>query len=410
MQCLWLTLADPDPATNGQFIYSQGLINSVRAAGASLMVVGLARHENPRPATDPLGIEWRLAAEQPRASWQRLLSPVPNVAQNGNVPDLMRLVDEALAERAWDAIVFDSLCSGWALGRVLRQLRRSAQRPRLVYLSHNHEATAARHIANRASGLRRILKELDYVKVLRLERRLMAAADIITAIAPDDCRRFAVGAGARPVIELAPGYAGPRLERRPIDATVPRRAILVGSLDWPPKRAAVESFLSVGAPAFARAGIELQIVGGAEASYLADLRRRFPSVDIVGRVHDVQPYMQQARLALVPDLLGAFKLKGLDYVFNRLPIFAMHMALPGMPLEEGRSVGLFDSHAALAEGVVALIDDFATLNARQVAAYDACASRFDWRQTAHKFLQSILLVTTGTDASPSATAPAAAGR
>jgi hypothetical protein len=28
MQCLWLTLADPDPATNGQLIYSKGLIDA----------------------------------------------------------------------------------------------------------------------------------------------------------------------------------------------------------------------------------------------------------------------------------------------------------------------------------------------------------------------------------------------
>jgi polysaccharide biosynthesis protein PslH len=205
-----------------------------------------------------------------------------------------------------------------------------------------------------------------------------------------------------------PGYAGPRVACRTIDASVPRRAILVGSLDWPPKRAAIESFLSAGAAVLARAGIELQIVGEVEAAYLADLRRRFPSVDFVGRVDDVRPYMQQARLALVPDLLGAFKLKGLDYVFNRLPILAMRTALPGMPLEEGCSIGLFDSHAALTNGVVALIDDFAVLNARQMAAYDACAERFDWRQTANDLLQSIRRVTTGTDAPSSAAASAAA--
>ena len=88
--------------------------------------------------------------------------------------------------------------------------------------------------------------------------------------------------------------------------------------------------------------------------------------------------MQDARIALVPDLLGGFKLKGLDYVFNRLPILAMRIALPGMPLEEGRSVGLFDSHSALAEGVVALIDDFRASMRGRKRAYAACADRFDW--------------------------------
>jgi glycosyltransferase involved in cell wall biosynthesis len=88
--------------------------------------------------------------------------------------------------------------------------------------------------------------------------------------------------------------------------------------------------------------------------------------------------MANARLALVPDELGGFKLKGLDYVFNRLPILAMRIALPGMPLEDGVGIGLFDRHRALGEGVVALIDDFETLNRRQREASEACALRFDW--------------------------------
>jgi glycosyltransferase involved in cell wall biosynthesis len=99
--------------------------------------------------------------------------------------------------------------------------------------------------------------------------------------------------------------------------------------------------------------------------------------------------MAHARIALVPDELGGFKLKGLDYVFNRLPIAAMDVALPGMPLEDGSSVGLFDSHRALAEGVVALIDDFDTLNLRQREAYEACALRFDWRRIGQHLVDSV---------------------
>jgi polysaccharide biosynthesis protein PslH len=99
--------------------------------------------------------------------------------------------------------------------------------------------------------------------------------------------------------------------------------------------------------------------------------------------------MRQARLALVPDLLGGFKLKGLDYVFNRLPILAMRVALPGMPLEDGTNIGLFDSHPAMADGVVELIDDFPRLNAWQAAAYDACADRFDWRRIGHHLVQHL---------------------
>ena len=389
MQCLWLTLADPDPATNGQLIYSKGLIEAARDAGATLRVIGLARRESPRSVCELLSIDWRLAEEQAQSSWRRLLSPMPVVAHRGNASNMRRLVDEALAERPWDAIVFDSICSGWALDAVMRHRRQSLRPPRIVYIAHNHEVTVGRRIVKASRGLRRVVKAIDYLKVRRLERRLVAAADLVTSNTPDDCRRFATGAKGRSIVFLPPGYGGARVEARTIDESVPRRAILVSSLDWPPKRAAVEAFLATATAMLAREGIGLQVVGEAEPAYLETLRRRFPTVDFVGRVDDVRPYMRQARLALVPDLLGGFKLKGLDYVFNRLPILAMRIALPGMPRAEGASIGLFDSHAALADGVVELIDDFPRLNAWQVAAYDACADRFDWRRIGHHLVQHI---------------------
>jgi glycosyltransferase involved in cell wall biosynthesis len=376
MQCLWITLADPEPATNGQLLYSNGLIEAARGAGVSLTVVGLARREQVRVLPDPRGISWRLAAECPIPRWRRPLSRDPLAAQRGS-PELRRTLDCVLAERPWDVVAFDSICAGWALRRVLRYRARSIRRPRIIYIAHNHEATVARRIADSARGVLRIVKALDQLKVIDLEHRLISAADVVTSNTPEDCQRFSADSGGRPIVFMPPGYDGPRVPARVIDSSVPRRAILAGSLDWVPKRIALEAFLEAATGRLSSAGINLQIVGEVEAGYLANLRRRFPSVDFVGPVADIRPYLLEARLALVPDLLGGFKLKGLDYVFHRLPILAMRIALPGMPLEDGHSIDLFDSHEALAEGVVSLIDDFPALNARQESAYVACADRFD---------------------------------
>jgi polysaccharide biosynthesis protein PslH len=379
MDCLWITLADPVPATNGQLIYSEGLIRAAQSAGAELCVVGLARSEKPERPRDEPGLVWRLGEEIGRPRWRRAVSALPEVAQRGLSPSMRRTLALALHERPWDAIVFDSICAGWALPAVLRY-RAEGGPAKLVYLAHNHEITVARRIADAARGPRRLYREWDSFKVARFERRLMAVCDLVTSNTPQDAHTFTVEAAPTPVILLPPGYSGNRVEQRRIDAAVPRRAVIVGSFDWPPKRISLERFLGDAAPILAAAGIELQLVGETEPGYLAQLRLRFPSVRFEGRVDDVRPYMANSRIALVPDELGGFKLKGLDYVFNRLPILAMRIALPGMPLEDGQSIGLFESHRALAQGVVALIDDFATLNRRQHAAFEACAMRFDWQR------------------------------
>jgi glycosyltransferase involved in cell wall biosynthesis len=378
MNCLWITLADPEPAVTGQLIYSRGLIHSTRAAGADLCVVGLSRPERQGGPPNGPGLAWRLVRERPRSRVRRVLTDLPRMAQRGGSTPMRRALRKALAERDWDAIVFDSLCAGWALRSVLRYRSGRRSPPRLVYLAHNHEAMVATHIAGETQGLRRVLKQLDALKVRRLERRMVAEADLMTANTPEDARAFAGSAAATLVALLPPGYGGPRVPSRTIHAGLARRAVIVGSFDWPPKRISLQRFLDAATPLFAAAAVELQIVGEVEPVYLEALRRRYPSVDFVGPVEDARPYMAASRIGVVPDLLGGFKLKGLDYVFNRVPILAMRVALPGMPLQDGRSIGLFDSHRALAEGVVALIDDLDTLNGRQMAAFSACASRFDW--------------------------------
>ena len=388
MQCLWITLADPEPATNGQLIYSKGLIEAASDAGAQLTIVGLARPEIKRLPVDRRGIAWRLGREEVWTPWKRLLSANPALATRTG-PEIVDALERCLSSQLWDAIVFDSICAGWALGRVMRHRRRAARVPRIVYIAHNHEVTVARRIAHDASGRERLIKEIDQLKVIGLERRLIAAADVLTSNTPDDCRRFAADRRGRPVTFLPPGYGGPRVSARTIDSSVPRRAIAIGSFDWPPKRVSLEAFLEAGAGVLAKAGVELQIVGQAEAAYLAGLRRRFPSVDFLGPVPDVGPYMANARLAMVPDLLEGFKLKGLDYAFNRLPILSMRVALPGMPLEDGKSIGLFDSHRALADGIVTLIDDYPQLNRRQQEAYAACADCFDWAQIGRHLIATI---------------------
>jgi glycosyltransferase involved in cell wall biosynthesis len=387
MRCLWLTLADPEPKMNGQLIYSGGLIQAVAAGGAKLLVVGLDRHgEKDDPPRSSHNIRWQLHRRHHNPAWRRLVSPLPNFALYGASLTGRRAVDRALADEFWDTVVFDSINSGWALSSVLRQRQRVG---RLVYLAHNCETINARRVADAARGVRRLARRLDTAKVAILERRLLGTADFVAADSPDDCEALAPFTAAGKVTFVPPGYDGPRVLHRNITESVPRRTIIVGSFNWLAKRESLERFLDAAASRLAAAGVELQIVGSAEPDYLAGLRRRYPSVTFVGPVANVRPYMAEARIALVPDLLGGFKLKGLDYVFNRVPILSMRGSLPGMPLEDRWSIGLFDSHVALAEGILSHIDSLDTLNTYHQRAFDACAKTFDWLHVGKQLISDI---------------------
>src|SRR6185503_3471443 len=110
-------------------------------------------------------------------------------------------------------------------------------------------------------------------------------------------------------------------------------------------------------------GAELVAVGSAEERFLKRLRQRTTASSFTGTVPDVTRYMDEARVAIVPERNGGgFKLKVLEYVFNRIPVFALSGSFAGVPLVHDDSVMLFPDHAALARGVLETIDNLDKLN------------------------------------------------
>jgi glycosyltransferase involved in cell wall biosynthesis len=380
-RCLWLTLADPEPRHNGQFVYSGGLIDAVAETGAEVEVLGLSRPDSPKRNGDgDAHVVWWLVEQRPLSHWGSLTSPLPHMAYRCQTSEMRRILDDLLAKSDWDGIVFDGLSVGWALPRVLKRYAHHRTRPKLIYVSHNHEESLRAQIAERQGRfLRRQAVRLDALKVSRLERDLVEAVDLVTAITPEDRCLYQERQPAKQIEVLTPGYQGRRVTRRQITADLPRRAIIVGSFDWIAKRMNLEDFVSVADPLFAAHGAELQVIGSAEESFLTGLRKRAVATAFTGTVVDVTGYMDNARIAIVPELNGGgFKLKVLEYVFNRLPIFGLDGSVAGVPLRRDDGIMLFPDHAALAQGVLDAMDNLDLLNRIQQRAFVACGDNFDW--------------------------------
>jgi glycosyltransferase involved in cell wall biosynthesis len=390
MRYLWLTWIDPMPERDGQRIYSGRLIDAVAAAGAEIDVLCFASDESPRRAGATEGrIRWWSVARGARPGWASVFSSLPNVAYRCDTQEMRGTFQNLAARQAWDAVVLDGLYAGWVLPLLERFQIDSNRCLRVIYVSHNHEESTRDGLARNYGGsaLKRRLLRRDATKARRIERWLVDRADLVTAITPEDAKRFSDQRPDKHIVVLSPGYAGRRVSRRTITPALPRRAVFVGSFDWLAKQMNLQEFLAVADPLFAAADAEIQVIGKGDPALLDRLRRQVRATELVGSVPEVEPYLSEARLAIVPERTGGgFKLKVLDYVFNRLPVAALDGSVAGTPLAPPDTLLSFATVEDLARGAVAALDDLPLLNRLQEQAYAACADRFDWRQRGEQFL------------------------
>ena len=120
-------------------------------------------------------------------------------------------------------------------------------------------------------------------------------------------------------------------------------------------------------------------MGGGNVADHLQARSHFRATRFLGFVEDLEPIFRSVRVGIVAERTGGgFKLKTLDYIFNRVPIATIRGGIAGLPLTPGLHYLSFASMRELAQGVVAVIDDIQRLNSLQQAAYEKCKSGFDW--------------------------------
>lgn len=380
MRCLWLARSLPFPQDSGDRIYSAQLARALALSGAQVEFVG-HRGGAANAPPDDWPLRWHAVDGGCRPTWRALASLEPLNGAIHDTPAYRARIDELLPQR-WDAVVLDTYGMGWALAQVRRGIGlHPGTPPVLVHVSHNHEATLWRGMLRGFDGgaLRRLGVWQNVLKVERTERRLVHAADLMSCITAEDARAYGQDAHAPPALVLTPGHAGAAAEPRTIDASTDRRVVLMGSFRWVAKQQNLMALAQRADAAFRASGIAVDVIGDVPPGLRLALAP-FESFVLHGFVDDVAPLMRNARIALVPEVIGGgFKLKFLDYVFGRLPVVTLDAAASGLPAPvRAAMIGCRDLDDLVAR-VVGHIDDLPRLDAMQRDALTAARAAFDWR-------------------------------
>ena len=375
---LWIIGRLPYPLHSGDALYSAGLLRAVHAAGLSVTVAGMPRDPDLQicDLNDVAPVQWQPVFCKPRPALGSLLSALPKDAYSLYPPRIRHELTKLL-EREWDWIVFDHARSAGALDLALAK----GGSP-IAYIAHNVERTVRREVAAGMSrGVLRTPYVIDAAKYARLEDKLVRNATAVITITGEDAAEFR-RAGAT-AYHVAPVFMGRKVRSRDIDATVPRRVLLLGSFDWVAKQKNLARFLEVVGPRLAGANIGIDIVGSVPQALQQNLQQTYRNVQFQGAVADVGFIAAQVRAGVIPEELGGgMKMKTLDYIFMRLPIFSLQSGVIGLPPEARDAAFVCKDMAGLGDAILNSIDDVQQLNRRQVQAFDTCEKYFSVEQAA----------------------------
>jgi len=394
IKCLWIARNIPYPADTGAKVYSAKLAESLAITGVLVRFLGFGSHDSiPESAS---AVEWVAVNSARRSEIIALFSRLPNAAAIDATSAYRLLLEEQLREH-WDAIVLDNYSAGWALDRCLAYCYSRQPRPVLAHVSHNHEAAAWHCMASQAqtSLPRRIVFWQNAMKVSTLEQRIVRSVDLLSAITEEDCAALLAplprSTAVPHNITLTPGFAGTIAAPRTIDNNTPRRVAIVGSFHWVMKQENLRRFVESADASFARRGIQLDVIGDMPPELRAELQSRSSATHFHGFVDDPAILLAQARMAIVPELIGGgFKLKFLDYLFARAPIATLAGAAAGLPQSLRGEMLVRDDVESLVAGIVAEIDDFETLNRRQRHAFDLAQTLYRWEDRGRQLNQAIM--------------------
>jgi polysaccharide biosynthesis protein PslH len=387
---LWLGRTMPVPLDAGDRIYSAQLASAVARQGANVVFLGLENPDDRRGTLAQLDprVQWSVVPGGPNPRLLALRSRLPMVGARFSTKSYRRIIAQILRASDYDAVVFDQYGMSWAVSCVQQVAR---NRPVLVHVSHDFETRVTDQIARNFTGdrLRRFLLRENARKTRLAEEYLARSTNLLVTLTEEDRTAFNAINPSLDCIILPPGYAAAKLPTRSLNESVPRRAIIVGSFTWIAKQMNLERLLEA-ASILERNRIELHIIGSVPEPLLSRLRSRFPWVVFRGFVDDLSAEFLKARVALVPEEIGGgFKLKILDYIFSRVPVAALGVALNGIPHQLQSHFMIGNDIQELLATVVTAIDDVDRLDRMQRHAFKLAESMFDWDANGRRLLEAL---------------------
>lgn len=373
MQILCLSQLVPYPLDAGPKVRTYYALRQLAADGHQLTLVAFRRESDSAAAISHLeqfcaAVHTVLMHRQPvRAVLKSLHDGTPLLITRDSVPAMHDLLRQLVTQTKFDAIHADQT---WMAQYALPL---KSQATKLVLDQHNATFQITRRMADNARLPIRWLLRRETRLMERYERAVCATFNDVVWVTETDRTAFEPPLHGK-VIPIGVDTSHSQVER-----SNPFRITFLGGMHWPPNAEGVNWFLQTCWPRI-RAALpdhRLTLIGKEPPIATQD------GIDALGYVEDVQPYLRETAVFIVPLRSGGgMRVKILDAWRWGLPVVSTTVGAEGIV---GEGIWLRDDSAEFAQAIIQLAKNRDQADALATQGYQTVCDQYDWRKLYEKW-------------------------
>jgi len=329
-------------------------------------------------------IEWR---ETPKFSPRfylelaaNLVSPYPYIVDKYYDRRMEERIRQIAAEGGFDVLLCDFLQPSLNMLRV-------PFGPKILFQHNVESVIRQRHYRQAPNPLVRAYLYLQWRKLFRHERRAAGAFDHCIMVSERDRETMAELYGATNTSVIPTGVDVDYFQPADGEAAGENGLVFTGSMDWLPNEDAMAWFAAEILPRIRReVPATFRIVGRNPSAAVQRLAREHEGIEVTGTVDDVRPYIDHAKVYLVPLRIGGgTRIKIFEAMAMGKAVVSTAIGAEGLPVTDGEDVIIADDAECFARRVVELVKDDAARRRLGENARKLVREHYTWDVAARVF-------------------------
>lgn len=360
MKILFVTKELPFPVNNGHRMRSVNILKGI-ATGNQIDIICLEQHVKMTEAKQALKAFYTHLTVIEASSnsvvvkaitlFKSLFTNLPYSIVLRFSKSMRSKIEQLCSQTDYDCIVCDGIHMMINIPYV---------RTKVILSEHNIESVIIQRYANIAQGLRKWFAGFEYAKMRRFERQTWARSHAAFVCSQEDQRLVCDVMNPQQVFTVPNGVD---TEKYTIDSHTPKNnnsLLYTGLMGWAPNEDAVcyfadevYSIVKSKIP-----DVTFTIVGKGPTERVKALAERDSSIHVTGFVEDIQKYMRETDIFIVPIRIGSgTRLKILEALALQMTIVSTSIGCEGLAVEDDQNILIRDTPEEFANAIINILQN-----------------------------------------------------